>query len=120
MLAHTKKPLTESITICLSGPADKKEELLNKIADTGFSVREEAASIPWREALNVTEQDLPGAYLVGARYREGLTQEQLGTATGIPRRHISEMENNRRPIGKKNARKLAEALHVDPRGFLSA
>ena len=120
MLAHTKKPPTESITISLIGPVDKKEELLNKIADTGFSVREESASIPWREALNVTEQDLPGAFLAGARYREGLTQEQLATATGIPRRHISEMENNRRPIGKKNARKLAEALQVDPRLFLSA
>ena len=79
-----------------------------------------ASTVPWREALNVTEQDLPGAFVAGARYREGMTQEQLAAATGIPRRHISEMENNRRPIGKKNARKLAEALHVNPRVFLSA
>ena len=79
-----------------------------------------ASTVPWREALNVTEQDLPGAFVAGARYREGMTQEQLAAATGIPRRHISEMENNRRPIGKKNARMLAEALHVDPRVFLSA
>ena len=49
-----------------------------------------------------------------------MTQEQLAKATGIPRRHLSEMENNKRPIGKQNARKLAEALHVDPRRFLSA
>jgi DNA-binding XRE family transcriptional regulator len=120
MLAHTKKPPTESITICLTGPVCKKEELLNKIADTGFSVLEDVPSVPWREALNMSEQDLPGTFLAGARFRESMTQEQLAAATGIPRRHISEMENNKRPIGKKNARKLAEALHVDPRVFLSA
>jgi DNA-binding XRE family transcriptional regulator len=120
MLAHTKKPPTESITICLIGPARRKEELLNKIAGTGFAVHEDTASVPWREALDVSDQDLPGVFLAGARFREGMTQEQLAAATGIPRRHISEMENNKRPIGKKNARKLAEALHVDPRVFLSA
>lgn len=43
----------------------------------------------------------------------------MAKATGIPRRHISEMENNKRPIGKQNARKLAEVLNVDPRRFLS-
>ncbi|NCD35380.1 MAG: hypothetical protein EOL87_18485 [Spartobacteria bacterium] len=29
------------------------------------------------------------------------------------------MENGKRPIGKQNARKRAEALNVDPRRFLS-
>ena len=120
MLAHTKKPPTENITICITGPLHKKEELLERIADAGFSVQDESAPVPWREALDVSEEDLPGVFLAGARFREGMTQEQLAAATGIPRRHISEMENNKRPIGKKNARRLAEALHVDPRVFLSA
>ncbi len=35
------------------------------------------------------------------RIREGLTQDQLAALTGIPRRHISDMENGRRPIGKE-------------------
>lgn len=39
--------------------------------------------------------------------------------TGIPQRHISEMENGKRGIGKERARKIAEALHVsDYRFFL--
>lgn len=38
--------------------------------------------------------------------------------TGIPQRHISEMENGKRPVGKTNAKKLAEALNVDYRLFL--
>jgi len=77
-------------------------------------------SLPWRESFPFTDAEMPGVFLAGARYREGLTQVALAEATGIPRRHISEMENGKRPIGKQNARKLGEALKVDPRRFLSA
>jgi ribosome-binding protein aMBF1 (putative translation factor) len=60
-----------------------------------------------------------GAALRGARAREGLTQRELVALTGIPQRHISEMESGKRTIGKERARKLAEALHVaDYRVFL--
>ena len=52
------------------------------------------------------------------RIREGLTQDQLAALTGIPRRHISDMENGRHPIGKENAKKLAQALNADYRMFL--
>lgn len=74
---------------------------------------------PWREVLPYSDGELPSVFLAGARYREGMTQAQLAEATGIPRRHISEMEHGKRPIGKQNARKLAEALKVDPRCFLA-
>ena len=60
----------------------------------------------------------PGALLKGARYKEGMSQEQLSQASGIARRHISEMESNRRSIGKERARRLAEVLKVDYRVFL--
>lgn len=56
--------------------------------------------------------------LHGARIREGLTQVQLAQLTGIPQRHISEMENGKRAIGKERARVLAKALNTDYRGFL--
>ncbi len=53
------------------------------------------------------------------RTREGITQQQLARMTGIPQRHISEMENGKRGIGKERAQKLSEALHVsDYRVFL--
>jgi len=52
-------------------------------------------------------------------YRKGLTQRQLAEATGIPQRHISEMESGKRQIGRERAKKIAEALHVsDYRVFL--
>ena len=61
---------------------------------------------------------MPGLCLRGARAREGLTQKQLSERTGIPARHISEMENNKRPIGKAMAKRLGEALGVGYKVFL--
>jgi DNA-binding XRE family transcriptional regulator len=56
--------------------------------------------------------------LKGYRYRENLTQQQLAELTGIPQRHISEMENDKRGIGKDNALKLSKALNANYRLFL--
>jgi DNA-binding XRE family transcriptional regulator len=63
-------------------------------------------------------QRSPGTLLQGARYREDLTQEELTKLTGIPRRHISEIENGHRSIGKQTAKKLAQALNIDHRLLL--
>lgn len=71
--------------------------------------------IPIEEVLT---DRTPGTILQGLRYRENLTQEELAKRVGIPRRHISDMENNRRPIGKQNAKRIAEVFGTDPRVFL--
>lgn len=120
MSAVTRKRLTEAEAMALlafTGPAAKVTAAIAAMRRLGFTAREEAK--PWREALPFADDELPGVFLAGARYREGLTQDQLAQATGIPRRHISEMEHNKRPIGKQTARKLAEALKVDARRFLT-
>lgn len=62
--------------------------------------------------LEYSDEELPGAVLRGARHREGLTQQQLAKLTGTPQRHISEMENGKRPIGKKNAKIFAKVLNA--------
>ncbi len=64
------------------------------------------------------ENSVARVALKGARRVRGLTQQQLADATGIFRHHISEMENHKRPIGKKNARLLAKALDVSYKVFL--
>lgn len=70
------------------------------------------------EARAVVPAGLPGQRLAGARSKEGLTQRQLAAQTGIPQRHLSEMERGKRPIGKTRARVLGKALHTDYRLFL--
>jgi len=117
MLERTRKPPTDAVALAFIGPTARKTEALEAMRRLGFTESEE--SMPWREALGYSEEELPAVFLAGARYREDMTQVELSEKTGIPRRHISEMENGKRPIGKQNARKLAEALDVDPRRFLS-
>ena len=76
-------------------------------------------AVPWREAFpELKDENLPGACLRGARVKEGLSQEKISDLTGIPQRHISEMENGKRPIGKKNAKIFAGVLNIDYRIFL--
>ncbi len=117
MLERTKKPRTEAVALTFTGPAAKAREAMVAMRALGFHEAEE--SLPWRDALGYNEAELPGVFLAGARFREGMTQVELAERTGIPRRHISEMENGKRPIGKQTARKLAEVLNVDARRFLS-
>ena len=75
--------------------------------------------VPWREAFpEITDENLPGTCLRGARYKEAITQRQLSEKTGIPQRHISEMENAKRPIGKKNAKLFAKVLNSSYKVFL--
>ncbi len=113
-----KKPLTETVCLSFTGPAERAEEAARIMEVLGFvrpAPHTEEDSIPWREALQVKDDELPAKYLRGARYREDMTQAQLSEKTGIPIRHISEMENGKRPIGQKNARLLGDALSIDPR-----
>jgi DNA-binding XRE family transcriptional regulator len=61
----------------------------------------------------------PGKYLRVYRENKGLTQVQLGKALGgIPRQHISNMENDHRAISLKMARKLCDLLGAPIERFL--
>jgi len=55
----------------------------------------------------------PGAILLEARNNATLTQEKLSKKSGISRKRISEMENAKRIIEKKDAKKLGKALNID-------
>jgi plasmid maintenance system antidote protein VapI len=78
---------------------------------------EKTDSIPWRRVAE-RRGTIPSAVLRGARGKEEITQARLAEITGIPQRHISEMENGKRTIGKAAAKKLAKVLNTDYRVFL--
>jgi len=119
MLERTRKPSTDAVTLAFTGPAGQKNEALKAMLDLGFSVnRDSEGAVPWSEALGYSEGEVPGVCLRGARYREDMTQAELSEKTGIPIRHISEMENGKRTIGKAMAKRLGEALNVGYRIFL--
>jgi len=98
------------------GPPGKRGEAVAALKAMGFI--EITDSVPWRESFPYTDEQLPGITLAGARGKEGLTQRELAALTGIPQRHLSEMENGKRPIGKEAARKLGKALNISYKAFL--
>lgn len=74
-------------------------------------------SIPWDEVA-ARRGNVKASVLRGLRGKTEMTQTRLSELTGIPQRHISEMERGRRPIGKESTRNLARALETDCRVFL--
>ena len=121
MQGHTKKHLTESGLVpvhFMVHPANvKRITRFVKSVEPG----ESADGTMFAEELfskHFAGQSGGSVALKGYRYRENLTQQQLAELTWIPQRHISEMENDKRGIGKENALKLAMALNTDYRLFL--
>ncbi len=119
MPAPMKKHRTKTTELRMIGPVKNLEKAIKVLTKLGFEDSSDAEVMPWRDAFpDHDEKSEPGVFLAGARGKEGVTQKWLSNKTGIPQRHISEMENNKRPIGKKNAMKFAKALNIDYRVFL--
>lgn len=55
----------------------------------------------------------PGYFLRLYRLRAEFTQAALAEKAGMRQHHLSEMEHNKRPIGKVLARKLAKVLRCE-------
>ncbi len=114
MLEHTKKP---PIELKFIGPGENKEKAVDALRSLGFA--DVSGQIPATELFEDFEDEaLPGIALLGARTKENITQKQFSKLTGIPQSHISEMENNKRTIGKKRARIIGKALGVSYKVFL--
>jgi DNA-binding XRE family transcriptional regulator len=117
MQAHTRKHHTETAELRFIGPIVNIARAIESLKPLGFV--DTSDSVPWREAYpEYSDEDLPGVCLRGSRYREDLTQKQLSELTGIPQRHISEMENGKRSIGKEMAKRLGKALNIGYKVFL--
>jgi len=110
MLELTRTPRTDgtvALTIVVDAErADAIERAALEAAAPGVSIGE---AFP---------EKTPGMVLRGARGLRGMTQARLAAAIGVRASTISDMENNRRPIGKAMAKKLGEALEFPWRGLL--
>lgn len=117
MQAATKKPHIEEEMITLRLRVHRSNApRIREYAETIEAGDERTYSIAevFPEYQGMEQQTAIRAY----RHRENLTQRQLAELTGIPQRHISEMENGKRVIGKERAKALAKVLHADYRNFL--
>lgn len=118
MKKNVKKQICKlPIKLKFIGPPSNKDKAIAMLKPLGFV--NVSDSVPWRDLFpEHSDDDLPGVCLIGSRVKEGLTQKQLSKLTGIAQSHISEMENGKRPIGKKRAKILAKALNVGYKIFL--
>ncbi len=68
---------------------------------------------------NINSKMTPGVNLKVYRLNRGLTQLQLGELLGgIPKQHISNMENGKRPISLKMAKTLSKIFKVSVERFI--
>lgn len=97
MQAHTRKHLTK-------GEYNKPIE----------------GSISAEDYFKMVFGDFPSGALnlSGLRYREDLSQKELGDMIGVKQSNISLMERGKRPIGKEIAKRLAKVFNEDYRIFL--
>jgi DNA-binding XRE family transcriptional regulator len=112
----TRRNRAVNVQLRFLGPREKHGEAVDALKSLGFV--DISDSVLWREAFPYTDEQLPGVVLAGARGEAGLTQREFAELTGIPQRHISEMENGKRPIGKEVAKKLEKALNISYKAFL--
>ena len=113
-----KRPTDDTVTLRLRVHPGNVERIRRYVESIEAGDEEGPVSLEDFFTSHFPGESKPSVCLRGARNREELTQRQLAEMTGIPQRHISEMENGKRPIGKETARKLAEVLKVDYRVFL--
>ena len=115
-----KRPTEEALMRArITVPLTQWPETRQALRALNVKVEEEDELIPWRQAFpELKDEDMPGVHLEAARHHAGLTQVALSRKTGIPQRHLSEMENGKRSIGKKRAQVLAQVLKTDYRFFL--
>ncbi len=118
MLVAVKKP---RISVRLTGVgAQIVVRCLRRIYDSvEVSNEDEAVDITttdWWKKMQAKSH--AGTVLWTYRDNAGLTLEELSKLSGIAKSHLSDMENGKRPIGSRTAKKLASALGVDHRMFL--
>ena len=122
MLAVVKTPRTN---IRIKGQiSDRLMEVL--VAEYGKDV--ELTRQPEDELVDVFQTDwykntkksmTPGVYMKIFRENRKMTQAELGKILGgLPRQHVSNMENGLRPISKKIALKLSKVFNVSVERFI--
>lgn len=114
------RPTKDTIRVQIEIPRAEKAAVIKVFKKMGvpWSLVEDPKAIPAREAEAFMGELTPGRALASLRYKEGLTQVELGKKTGLSQHRISEMERGKRGISKNAAKILGKALKADYRLML--
>ena len=119
MLVVVRRPRTE---FSLNGDIPRKliQSLVSEYGPDNVKIEEDdmmnAEDMEWyREEA---AKDTPGRALRFYRRLKGMTQPELAAVLGTTKQFISDMENERKPISRKTAKKLAALFHVSVARFI--
>ena len=118
MLVAVKRPRIE---VDIHGPGEGLVVKLLKERYPSVEVFCDSDTVPYRKtafAKEMAKKMTPGRRLWVYRDNAELTLEELAAKTGISKSHLSEMENDKRAIGVRTAKRLGAALKCDYRRFL--
>ncbi len=129
MSALTKTRHTDFFEIIILRPHSKKVSYTVKAENFGrletylekYS-EDDSAAVAWETLAKerIKKYKKAGLVLRGIRYREGLSQKRLAEKSGVNQNEISKIENGKRAVGEKVAKRLAKALNIDFRLFTEA
>lgn len=90
-----------------SESVDRIEAILREYEEDDF--------IDWKTVAkdNLAKHKKAGVILRGARYREDMSQKELSKLSGVSQENISRIENGKRTVGEKLAKKLAKPLKIN-------
>jgi DNA-binding XRE family transcriptional regulator len=113
----------ETVELTFKVPKNKLHQVVSRMHILGCEpVENWPASttelVPWQEAFpNINDTQRVGICLREMRTLADLTQRQLAGLTRISAKHLSEMENGKRPISREQAKIFAKILKTDYRMF---
>lgn len=125
MLELTKTQTTAGLTeLRMVVPPDKADLIADALrslllfSGQEMRIKEEEEDEALYPVSDLFPKITPSMCLRGLRTREGLTQAELAEKLGVKQHHISEMENDKRPIGPEMAHRLEEAFGTSYKAFL--
>jgi len=123
---HTKKLSYIDVRVEMPGgkeisyhiPRSARQQLDTFLKDLEISKNE---ITPWEEAISweilakdrIEKYKKTGLVLRGARYRENISQVKLAELSGVHQNEISKIENGKRTVGEKVAKRLAKPLKIN-------
>lgn len=96
-MARTKRRPTDEVEIRFRGPTKGRDSVVRVVESLGFVEISDAP--PWRSVLPKPASS--GQALKGARTKKGFPQAALAEQVGIPQRHITEIDNGKRPVDRR-------------------
>jgi len=82
-----------------------------------MTTQEDDAPVAWEILAKerIEKYTKAGLVLRGMRYRENMSHKELDKKSKVSQNEISKIENGKRAVGEKVAKRLAAALKIDYR-----